>query len=170
MSSSPRRTDCPTHRRRGVCCSEPSNSTVNKKKLKSADKPPDHAMILTHIRNDVVVEIGSKGHCVPMILIVYCPFQQSEPVTYMIFVKGTFFCWFSLTNIPFNAAYHITPGTPPPAGCVGTTFDGITTWNDANGAAFMLTGTTATLTNSVVVYARASWAWWSGTCPCRGGT
>jgi hypothetical protein len=48
-----------------------------------------------------------------------------------------------------------------------TTFSGVTTWNDANGCAFIFTaggGSTerVTLRDSDVIYARASWAWWSG--------
>ena len=48
-----------------------------------------------------------------------------------------------------------------------TTFARITTWNDANGCAFIFTaggGSTerVALLDSDVIYARASWAWWSG--------
>ena len=42
------------------------------------------------------------------------------------------------------------------------TFDNITTWNDANGAACMVTGVGGILRDSVNIYARASWRWWSG--------
>jgi hypothetical protein len=39
----------------------------------------------------------------------------------------------------------------------------VTTWNDANGAAFMLIGTMPTILRaSDAIYQRASWAWWSG--------
>ena len=48
-----------------------------------------------------------------------------------------------------------------------TTFDRVTTWNDANGCAFIYSaggGDTSTniLRDSTAIYARASWAWWSG--------
>ena len=43
-----------------------------------------------------------------------------------------------------------------------TFFEGITTWNDANGAAFMLIGHHATLRASDAIYQRASWGWWDG--------
>lgn len=48
-----------------------------------------------------------------------------------------------------------------------TTFTGVTTWNDANGCAFIFTASGGSaervkLRNSDVIYARASWAWWSG--------
>jgi hypothetical protein len=48
-----------------------------------------------------------------------------------------------------------------------TKFSGVTTWNDANGCAFIFTagGGSAervSLRDSDVIYARASWAWWSG--------
>ena len=48
------------------------------------------------------------------------------------------------------------------AGCAQSTFRGITTWNDANGASFMLNGNGTRLLDSDVIYARASWGWWSG--------
>jgi hypothetical protein len=48
-----------------------------------------------------------------------------------------------------------------------TTFTGVTTWNDANGCAFIFTAgggaaEQVQLRDSDVIYARASWAWWSG--------
>ena len=47
------------------------------------------------------------------------------------------------------------------------TFERVTTWNDANGCAFILSAgggdrERVTLRDSDVVYARASWAWWPG--------
>ena len=52
-------------------------------------------------------------------------------------------------------------------GGTATTFDRVTTWNDANGCAFIYSaggGDTSTnvLRDSTAIYARASWAWWSG--------
>ena len=41
-------------------------------------------------------------------------------------------------------------------------YEGITTWNDANGAAYMLIGYGNTLIASDSIYQRSSWAWWSG--------
>jgi hypothetical protein len=48
-----------------------------------------------------------------------------------------------------------------------TTFARVTTWNDANGCAFLFSAgggsrERVALTDSTVIYARASWAWWSG--------
>jgi len=48
-----------------------------------------------------------------------------------------------------------------------TAFSGVTTWNDANGCAFIFTAgggssERVSLRDSDVIYARASWAWWSG--------
>jgi hypothetical protein len=47
-------------------------------------------------------------------------------------------------------------------GCAATTYARVTTWNDANGAAFCFTGNGTTLSDSDVIYARASWEWWDG--------
>ena len=38
----------------------------------------------------------------------------------------------------------------------------MTTWNDANGASFCYVGQNTTLSDSDVIYSRASWAWWGG--------
>jgi hypothetical protein len=43
-----------------------------------------------------------------------------------------------------------------------TVFERITTWNDANGAAWMVIGHGATLRNSDAIYQRASWGFWDG--------
>jgi hypothetical protein len=48
-----------------------------------------------------------------------------------------------------------------------TVFSRVTTWNDANGCAFIFSAgggdrERAALLDSDVIYARASWAWWSG--------
>lgn len=48
-----------------------------------------------------------------------------------------------------------------------TTFERVTTWNDANGCAFIFTAgggaaESVSLRDSDVIYARASWAWWTG--------
>ena len=48
-----------------------------------------------------------------------------------------------------------------------TTFERVTTWQDANGCAFIFTAgggdaERVSLRDSDVIYARASWAWWSG--------
>jgi hypothetical protein len=48
-----------------------------------------------------------------------------------------------------------------------TTFSRVTTWNDANGCAFIFSAgggdrQRVALRDSSVIYARASWAWWSG--------
>jgi len=56
---------------------------------------------------------------------------------------------------------YLSVGNTKP-GCTATTFDQVTTWNDANGASFCYTGNGTTLANSDVIYARASYAWWSG--------
>ena len=48
---------------------------------------------------------------------------------------------------------------PLASGCPPATFERITTWNDANGAAFVVSGVGSSLRNSDVIYARASWAW-----------
>lgn len=73
---------------------------------------------------------------------------------------------------------YLSTGGFPAAGCDATTFDDVTAWNDANGASFIACGMGTRLTNSAVVYARASWAWWGGgrvfshrvgmNGPCRG--
>lgn len=41
-------------------------------------------------------------------------------------------------------------------------FERITTWNDANGAAWMVIGNGAMLRNSDAIYQRASWGFWDG--------
>lgn len=45
-------------------------------------------------------------------------------------------------------------------------FTRVKTWNDANGASFIFTagagGTNATLTDSIALYSRSSWAFWAG--------
>jgi hypothetical protein len=51
---------------------------------------------------------------------------------------------------------------PPPSGCPPPSFERVSTWNDANGASFVLSGVDATLSDAHVLYARASWAWWGG--------
>eukprot|EP00937_MAST-01D_sp_MAST-1D-sp2_P006142 g6142.t1 len=51
--------------------------------------------------------------------------------------------------------------TNSPQDCA-TLYEGITTWNDANGAAFMLIGIGGVLRASDAIYQRASWAWWDG--------
>lgn len=43
-----------------------------------------------------------------------------------------------------------------------TVFERITTWNDANGAAWMVIGYGATLRHSDAIYQRASWGFWDG--------
>lgn len=71
------------------------------------------------------------------------------------------------------------PSPPPPQPSLGTPrggggtataacshppseFERIATWNDANGAAFVVAGSGSILRDSDVLYARASWAWWAG--------
>lgn len=57
---------------------------------------------------------------------------------------------------------YLHAGSAPAAGCPATVFHDITTWNDANGAAFITCGTDTRLQHSTAIYARASWAWWAG--------
>jgi len=47
-------------------------------------------------------------------------------------------------------------------GSVASTFTNIITWNDANGAAFVVGGHGSKLLNSHSIYRRASWQWWGG--------
>lgn len=49
-----------------------------------------------------------------------------------------------------------------PTNTCPTVYRGMTTWNDANGAAFMLIGYNGRLETSDVIYQRASWEWWNG--------
>jgi hypothetical protein len=58
---------------------------------------------------------------------------------------------------------HSTRNTqPPPITRSPFRFSRVTVWNDANGASFCYVGHNTTLSDSDVVYARASWAWWGG--------
>jgi hypothetical protein len=50
----------------------------------------------------------------------------------------------------------------PPPGCPQPSFERLSVWNDANGASFVVTGVGSTLRDSDVLYARASYAWWTG--------
>jgi len=47
-------------------------------------------------------------------------------------------------------------------GSTASTFSDITTWNDANGAAFIVAGHGGKLLNSHSIYHRAMWSWWAG--------
>ncbi len=57
---------------------------------------------------------------------------------------------------------YLHAGDYPSSGCPPTVYSGITAWNDANGASFITCGMGTTLRDSDAIYARASWAWWSG--------
>jgi hypothetical protein len=56
---------------------------------------------------------------------------------------------------------YLSSGNPKPP-CAATAYSQITTWNDANGASFCFTGNGSTLSDSDVIYSRASWEWWDG--------
>lgn len=56
----------------------------------------------------------------------------------------------------YTSTGQAKPGCPP------STFQRVTTWNDANGASFVVTGTNNHVTDSDVIFSRASWDWWSG--------
>ena len=47
-------------------------------------------------------------------------------------------------------------------GCMPSTYERLTTWNDANGASFMVTGQDTLLHDSDVIYSRTSYNWWTG--------
>lgn len=55
-----------------------------------------------------------------------------------------------------------TQSTDSVGECPATTFDNVTSWNDANGSGCMVTGAGGVMRDSANIYARASWQWWAG--------
>ena len=61
-----------------------------------------------------------------------------------------------------DSMYTHTSNGPPNSGCPPPAFSRITTWNDANGASFIISGYGSTLSDADVLYSRVWWAWWGG--------